>query len=811
MARARSWTLGALFGGLAWTLVTSGACAPTGPAEKVADGSPCTWNVDCVSGLCLAASEDGEATGWADGMCASPCDDGCGDGGVCVRLDADTLCLPGCEDDSGCRDGYVCATEAGACMPDCRLDWTCGDVLVCDEADGVCKLPSVPGADFGAACVTDLDCASGICIAELDDDGVTTGWVGGVCSESCAAGSCASGGTCVRLDDLLLCTPACEEGATTCGEGLVCNGAVGACLPDCRLDWACSDGFTCDADSGSCSLETVTGAAFGEPCEQDANCASGICAAAYDAAGTLTGWADGMCLAPCGSAACGDTSVCAVLDGASWCVPGCDAATPCRDGYVCSDALAGCLPDCRLGWECGDDLTCDAATGACALSSGGAAFGEPCVDDVDCASGLCIAEHDDGGASTGWVGGVCTESCAAGTCASGGACVRLDDVLLCVPACAAATDCGDGLVCNTTAAACLPDCRLGWACGDGFACAADTGVCALENTVAATLGEPCDADSNCASGVCAAAYDADGLTGWSDGMCIAPCGSADCGDASECVVLDAAAWCVPACDALTACRSGYVCEPELGACLPDCRLGWECGAALACDATTGTCEPAPLSPVGSACTAGADCATGICAEATDADGFTGWTDGMCIGACGSELCGAATTCAVLEGAAWCLPDCSASCRTGYVCDPDYGACLPDCRLGWACLAGYVCGETSGVCEAPSGSGLWDPCDSDDDCDSGLCVLQDDPTSTWTTSRCSAACAASCAEGFACTLLGAESVCLPTCVGQQDCEVSWTCDATVDVCVPSCQAGWVCPDGTQCNAAGQCRTGGPGGG
>jgi|GEM_PF-2405125 len=790
--------------GLAWGVAALAApgCDPSGPEVKAEDGAPCVWNVDCVSGLCLAAMEQGEATGWQDGMCASSCVDGCGDDATCTRLDAEELCLPACADGAACRDGYVCSTIVGACLPDCRLGWPCGSQLVCDDEEGVCELASEPGVDFGGPCEADLDCASGICLEELDAEGASTGWVGGVCSESCASEACGSGGACVRLGELLLCVPPCGDADVTCGEGLVCNGVLGACLPDCRLGWACNDGFVCEEDSGSCALEVVAGAALGAPCEVDANCASGVCAEAWED-GAFTGWADGMCVAPCGSASCGDASVCAVLDGTAWCVPACAEAT-CRDGYACSEAVGGCLPDCRLGWVCGDGLICDDETGACAVGSSGAAFGEPCVVDVDCASGICIAELDDEGASTGWVDGVCSEGCAAGACASGGACVRLDALLLCVAACGDGQACGEGLVCNGVAGACLPDCRLGWACGDGLACDAETGSCALETTAEAALGAPCEADQNCASGVCAVPYDGGAVTGWSDGMCVAPCGSASCGDASVCAVLDGTAWCVPGCDATAACRAGYVCEPNLAGCLPDCRLGWACGDGLSCDIDTGACVTPALAPVGDPCLVGGDCASGICAAASD-----GWADGMCIGVCGSALCGADTVCAVLDGAAWCLPSCAASCREGYVCDSDYGACLPDCRLGWACLVGYVCGAETGVCEAPTGSGLWDPCDSDDDCDSGLCVLQDAAGSTWTTSRCSTGCGASCPTGFACAVLGTESLCLPTCTGQQDCETTWACDPTVDVCVPSCQAGWICPDGEMCNASGQCRAGGPG--
>ncbi len=422
--------------------------------------------------------------------------------------------------------------------------------------------------------------------------------------------------------------------------------------------------------------------------------------------------------------------------------------------------------------------------------------------------------RDDEGASTGWVGGLCSAPCRDGACDAGGACVRLDDLLLCVVGCGSdAKACAEGYVCNPTAAACLPDCRLGWACGDGFSCGAEGGVCALDIATAAPLGAPCERDYHCASGVCAAPYEEAALTGWSDGMCIAPCGSASCGEDAACTVFDGASWCLPACvpGAPDGCRDGYGCHPGSEVCLPDCRLGWDCGAGYVCDVDTGRCELPALAPVGDPCAAGIDCQTGLCAPEQDADGFIGWTGGMCLGACGSDLCGVDTTCAVLDGSAWCLPSCAAPCRTGYVCDADYGACLPDCRLGWSCLVGFVCNADSGVCETPTGGGLWDPCDSDDDCDSALCVLQDDPSSAWSSSFCSVACGAGCPDGFECTTLGAEALCLPRCSGQQDCVGGYVCEPMVDACVPSCESGWICPDGQQCNSSGRCRAAGPGGG
>ncbi len=315
------------------------ACAaePEGDALH-ADGAACEWSAECRSGLCVPERSGAGETGWTGGMCVSVCDGGgaCGGGGVCVRFDAEALCVPACDSPAGCREGYVCGD--GACVPDCRRGFACGAQRVCDLEDGRCRLPVSPGASFGQGCAEDGECGSLVCLEAVDEAGEATGWVGGLCSASCAGeAACPEGGVCIRLGEHLLCVLGCET-AGGCEAGYVCHPEAGACLPDCRLGWECAAGFACDEGSGACVIEVVVPAEVGAPCEVAADCASGICVPSEDVDGA-TGRTDGMCIAPCGSVLCGEATGCAILDGASWCLPACasgdeqcNASGLCRSG-----------------------------------------------------------------------------------------------------------------------------------------------------------------------------------------------------------------------------------------------------------------------------------------------------------------------------------------------------------------------------------------------------------------------------------------------------------------------------------------------
>lgn len=440
------WDCGASF-----VCGADGVCA-LNPSLLVELGGACTSDARCASEICFEETDVDGPTGWTGGACVEPCTPGCAT--RCVVVEEQAWCLAACAD-GACRDGYVCQPQTGSCLPDCRGGWDCGDQFVCG-ADGLCALANPALARVGEPCTDDAQCLSGICF-EATDGTTDTGWAGGACAAPCTV-ECAS--DCVVFDGQPWCLGSCAQ--APCRDGYVCDPDPQVCLPDCRLGWDCGTNFACGAD-GTCALATANLVPNGGPCAADHDCASGICFEATDADGP-TGWADGTCAEPCTDACTGG---CVVLDAQPWCLPTCDAATPCRTGYVCSADLQVCLPDCRLGWECSANYVCE-ETGECEPGwTNVADYGAPCASHSECSSGICLLPVTD--AAPLWQNGVCTVSCAEG-CPAGTVCAPLGSVSYCLVPCADQSDCGAAFVCDPSSNICVPSCELGWDCPDGTSC-----------------------------------------------------------------------------------------------------------------------------------------------------------------------------------------------------------------------------------------------------------------------------------------------------------------------------------------------------
>lgn len=179
------------------------------------------------------------------------------------------------------------------------------------------------------------------------------------------------------------------------------------------------------------------------------------------------------------------------------------AATGCPLGYACESE--GCVrvgaPGCLRHEDCDIDQRCDAITGACVEGAPmGDALGAPCVDNLDCLSGSCAQLS---------TGGVCTQAC-------------------------------DGLAPRAVA------CPAGFFCDGDAVGVCGTGLCLAGRPGDASLGAPCEEDSDCASSMC------------DSGVCATPCDP----------------------DTLGGCPNGFVCEPGqasgCGACKPPLELGARC-------------------------------------------------------------------------------------------------------------------------------------------------------------------------------------------------------------------------------------------
>ncbi|MBM4396463.1 MAG: hypothetical protein FJ087_12345 [Deltaproteobacteria bacterium] len=358
------------------------ACGPVGdlPADghgASATGAPCTLAAECEGGLCITAIRaGGVATGWADGSCSRACPQGtCPEGESCAELSDGNWCVPACSDPGmrgSCRVGYVCNTEIGGCLPDCREGWPCGAAYACDAATGECKPASGRPAPVGAPCTEDAQCASGTCIAAIED-GKPTGFAGGACVAQCGPTGCPQGGTCVALPGGPLCLSGCETSAN-CRPGYVCPAPDHACIPDCNGGFDCGPNRRCEAATGNCVAAVGPGnGAIGAACKDAADCASEFCLAPMGGGGGMGGGGPGgtgtggFCSALCGTGSCPAGTACVGQGLQRHCMPSCGAGGACPTGLVCDPLPKACVPDCRAGWPCPGMATCS-PDGTCAPS-----------------------------------------------------------------------------------------------------------------------------------------------------------------------------------------------------------------------------------------------------------------------------------------------------------------------------------------------------------------------------------------------------------------------------------------------------------
>ena len=376
-------------------------CDALGACSK-ANGQTCSQASECGSGFCVdgvccgsactgacqACSAATKGAG-ADGVCGSaqvatdPHNDcatqataSCGttglcDGaGACSKYPNATVCVaPSCSgttltkvdlcNGSGvCVDGgtqscgnYVCA--ANACPTTCSADAQCDSTAYCMMSN------CVPKVGNGTACVNGSTCGTGNCVDNVCCDTACAG----TCKACTAAKTGGASGACLNITantdpDLECAGPSCTGGTQTnaklCSAGACVAAGTTPCTPYVCGSNACKATCAADGDcvataycSGvACAAKKAQGAACGAPNE----CANGNCV-------------DGFC---CNSA-CG--AVC----------------------QACSMALTGsangmCANITTLGTDtnpvCGGTMAC--ASGNCRLAAG-----QPCSNNVQCASNSC--------------------------------------------------------------------------------------------------------------------------------------------------------------------------------------------------------------------------------------------------------------------------------------------------------------------------------------------------------------------------------------------------------------------------------------
>jgi hypothetical protein len=193
-------------------------CGSAARAGSGIVGARCEGDVDCAGGaICLRASGD-EYFG-SGGPAGGYCTRACTDLDDCTGLDSESLCaqlgvaggeycIRSCRSlepepgeakclnrtDLACvsaaadgRELFTGERQSGYCAARCGSDDECPAGRSCDAELGICTAARADGAEIGARCTLDRDCASRRC-EERDRDGV------GVCSALCVLGSLASCG-----------------------------------------------------------------------------------------------------------------------------------------------------------------------------------------------------------------------------------------------------------------------------------------------------------------------------------------------------------------------------------------------------------------------------------------------------------------------------------------------------------------------------------------------------------------------------------------------------------------------------------------
>lgn len=290
--------------------------------------------------------------------------------------------------------------------------------------------------------------------------------------------------------------------------------------------------------------------------------------------------------------------------------------------------------------------------------------------------------------------------------------------------------------------------------GSGKASEGTAGSAALEPLPDKTAGKTCEADGDCATGMCltsipgsfgSAAMDAPG------GYCSATCTTnTDCGEGGVCSGAfpgfgGAAATpgrCMQSCESAEDCRDGYRCVNALGM-APSGNPMDPTAALLGPNA----CQPTPATTkltdgvTGKACAEDKECGQGRCAKS---EMMMTYPDGYCTGACLQDAdCGAGGSCtlpAIGSGAGSCYSSCQTNgdsdCRKGYRCRTNGSRrqCIPgpaplaDRAAGKQCQADADCGGTAMSCVTSLG-GMPAPggycsisCSENADCGAeGTCV------------------------------------------------------------------------------------------
>lgn len=473
---------------------------------KTGDRPACSNDDDCTTGVCIPEL----------GFCAE-----CATGTDCP---AGFSCSPQftCSAVSGCTQsqclaaGQVCAPEQGKCRAcvstdecgskvcnngqcvDCQASNQCTGGRQCNTATGSCSV------NAGGECGSDADCDGYICV----QDGTKK-----LCKECFANFECPAGTTCGGDRRCVATDGDCNQDSDCGAPQGIC--VLGNCAASC-VSTGCAGNDLCNPSTGRCVPFSQGAVALGDACDTHQQCLTNVCWPIDTSAST----AIRRCGLACSTSTdCPSGFWCYELGDGGTCVktdfppPGgaynvaaggtCTEAfvsTTCTSGY-CNGAADACYERCSASSDCGSGQVCELRrrvavdrnqdgevdtseltfTALCdAPASGTLAVGALCTtngagpsetDHTKCVSGYC-AQTPDTTKAPRCAGGCCTPSDCTPT------------TPICKP-----IDVWDGI-------------RQGGA-GDSEPYGFQKVCLAREFTGQKQLGETCNANTECASELCA--------------------------------------------------------------------------------------------------------------------------------------------------------------------------------------------------------------------------------------------------------------------------------------------------------------------
>lgn len=316
-----------------------GVTCPTGEVCDPASGK-CVGS--CPDNLCkdsLCCSESGQCLACGKKQTCEPCQDHpeCGAEQRCTTLGTgNKACVPLCSNDQ-CPKDFSCLSLGTKLGKLCIPDGTCKPIDRCENVtcnDGKKCCPTTGKCQF---CCADEECPPNQRCIQKTDSG-QCGVDPNDCKPACVAGELCNART-----------GKCEKNCTIIGcadASKVCDNGTGLCVPkDCRSNWTCPTGQTCNRSNGQC--ETV------KDCRQNTTTCTGT---------TCCSQTTGQCVTDCRQ--CGNTC-------------------PTGSGLTCNRTTGVCqVATCSLRKNCSSDNDCCGLS--CEFSVGHLDDRCRCKTDADC-------------------------------------------------------------------------------------------------------------------------------------------------------------------------------------------------------------------------------------------------------------------------------------------------------------------------------------------------------------------------------------------------------------------------------------------